>query len=175
MIYDKLTPLEYLEFVAGLWGCDPATSEPAARLSSHRSGLLRISMSAARVFPRACGRRWTRTRKSRQRLLVCRHIQRVTQKKIVKRRLLDVDEIINGVQCRSDLQFLNPRAIREVVAAVKPNPPWHRRGRIYTGLHSLHHSQRAGSKALQVEHVAHRSTTHSFAERRDRRVANARG
>ena len=31
MIYDKLTPLEYLEFVAGLWGCDPATSEPAAR------------------------------------------------------------------------------------------------------------------------------------------------
>ena len=22
MIYDKLTPLEYLEFVAGLWGID---------------------------------------------------------------------------------------------------------------------------------------------------------
>lgn len=31
MIYDKLTPLEYLEFVAGLWGVDPATSEPAAQ------------------------------------------------------------------------------------------------------------------------------------------------
>src|SRR5258708_23114084 len=30
MIYDKLTPLEYLEFVAGLWGVDPAVSEPAA-------------------------------------------------------------------------------------------------------------------------------------------------
>jgi ABC-2 type transport system ATP-binding protein len=30
MIYDKLTPLEYLEFVAGLWGIDPALSEPAA-------------------------------------------------------------------------------------------------------------------------------------------------
>jgi ABC-2 type transport system ATP-binding protein len=30
MIYDKLTPLEYLEFVAGLWGIDPATSEAAA-------------------------------------------------------------------------------------------------------------------------------------------------
>ena len=30
MIYDKLTPLEYLEFVAGLWGIDPAVSEPAA-------------------------------------------------------------------------------------------------------------------------------------------------
>ncbi len=27
MIYDKLTPLEYLEFVAGLWGIDPATSK----------------------------------------------------------------------------------------------------------------------------------------------------
>jgi ABC-2 type transport system ATP-binding protein len=30
MIYDKLTPLEYLEFVAGLWGLDPAISEPSA-------------------------------------------------------------------------------------------------------------------------------------------------
>jgi ABC-2 type transport system ATP-binding protein len=30
MIYDKLTPLEYLEFIAGLWGCDPAIAEPAA-------------------------------------------------------------------------------------------------------------------------------------------------
>jgi energy-coupling factor transporter ATP-binding protein EcfA2 len=27
MIYDKLTPLEYLEFVAGLWGCDAETAE----------------------------------------------------------------------------------------------------------------------------------------------------
>jgi ABC-2 type transport system ATP-binding protein len=31
MIYDKLTPLEYLEFVAGLWGIEPAISEPSAR------------------------------------------------------------------------------------------------------------------------------------------------
>src|SRR3990170_1137137 len=31
MIYDKLTPLEYLAFVAGLWGIDPAVSEPSAR------------------------------------------------------------------------------------------------------------------------------------------------
>jgi ABC-2 type transport system ATP-binding protein len=31
MIYDKLTPLEYLEFVAGLWGCDAATAEHSAR------------------------------------------------------------------------------------------------------------------------------------------------
>jgi ABC-2 type transport system ATP-binding protein len=44
MIYDKLTPLEYLEFVAGLWGIDPAISEPSALnllvslgLESHRN------------------------------------------------------------------------------------------------------------------------------------------
>ncbi len=30
MIYDKLTPLEYLEFVAGLWGIDPAASQASA-------------------------------------------------------------------------------------------------------------------------------------------------
>src|SRR5437773_426940 len=30
MIYDKLTPTEYLEFVAGLWGIEPAISEPSA-------------------------------------------------------------------------------------------------------------------------------------------------
>jgi ABC-2 type transport system ATP-binding protein len=31
MIYDKLTPLEYLEFIAGLWGLDPAVAEARAR------------------------------------------------------------------------------------------------------------------------------------------------
>jgi ABC-2 type transport system ATP-binding protein len=31
MIYDKLTLLEYLEFVAGLWGIDPEKSESSAR------------------------------------------------------------------------------------------------------------------------------------------------
>jgi ABC-2 type transport system ATP-binding protein len=31
MIYDKLTPLEYLEFVAGLWGVDPVVSGRSAR------------------------------------------------------------------------------------------------------------------------------------------------
>jgi ABC-2 type transport system ATP-binding protein len=30
MIYDKLTPLEYLEFVAGLWGIDPKASLASA-------------------------------------------------------------------------------------------------------------------------------------------------
>src|SRR5258707_12388899 len=31
MIYDKLTPFEYLEFVAGLWGIEEAAAEGAAR------------------------------------------------------------------------------------------------------------------------------------------------
>jgi ABC-2 type transport system ATP-binding protein len=31
MIYDKLTPLEYLAFVAGLWGVDPTLAETNAR------------------------------------------------------------------------------------------------------------------------------------------------
>ncbi len=31
MIYDKLTPREYLEFVAGLWAVAPALAEPRAR------------------------------------------------------------------------------------------------------------------------------------------------
>jgi ABC-2 type transport system ATP-binding protein len=31
MIYDKLTPLEYLAFVAGLWGVAPETAERSAR------------------------------------------------------------------------------------------------------------------------------------------------
>jgi ABC-2 type transport system ATP-binding protein len=31
MLYDKLTPLEYLEFVGGLWGVDAAVSERSAR------------------------------------------------------------------------------------------------------------------------------------------------
>ncbi|WP_181703496.1 ABC transporter ATP-binding protein [Chthonobacter albigriseus] len=31
MIYDKLTPLEYLAFVAGLWGVSPADAESRAR------------------------------------------------------------------------------------------------------------------------------------------------
>ncbi len=31
MIYDKLTPYEYLEFIAGLWGIDAATAEARAK------------------------------------------------------------------------------------------------------------------------------------------------
>ncbi|WP_322515534.1 ABC transporter ATP-binding protein [Rhodopseudomonas palustris] len=39
MIYDKLTPLEYLAFVAGLWGCDPDVAEIAANRLLDELGL----------------------------------------------------------------------------------------------------------------------------------------
>jgi ABC-2 type transport system ATP-binding protein len=39
MIYDKLTPFEYLEFVAGLWGIEAAPAEAEARDLLHRLGL----------------------------------------------------------------------------------------------------------------------------------------
>ncbi|OYU91795.1 MAG: ABC transporter [Bradyrhizobiaceae bacterium PARB1] len=39
MIYDKLTPLEYLEFIAGLWGCDPASADVAAHELLNSLGL----------------------------------------------------------------------------------------------------------------------------------------
>jgi ABC-2 type transport system ATP-binding protein len=39
MIYEKLTPLEYLDFVAGLWGIDPAIAEPRAHDLLARLGL----------------------------------------------------------------------------------------------------------------------------------------
>jgi ABC-2 type transport system ATP-binding protein len=39
MIYDKLTPLEYLEFVAGLWGIAPSISERVAQELLNSLGL----------------------------------------------------------------------------------------------------------------------------------------
>ena len=39
MIYDKLTPLEYLEFVAGLWGVPPERAEPQAEALLRRLDL----------------------------------------------------------------------------------------------------------------------------------------
>jgi ABC-2 type transport system ATP-binding protein len=40
MIYDKLTPFEYLEFVAGLWGIDAAAAELRARALMEWLGLM---------------------------------------------------------------------------------------------------------------------------------------
>jgi ABC-2 type transport system ATP-binding protein len=41
MIYDKLTPLEYLEFVAGLWGMEAGAAETGAHALIARLGLER--------------------------------------------------------------------------------------------------------------------------------------
>ncbi len=43
MIYDRLTPLEYLEFVAGLWGVEP---KQAAGRAEHLLGWLQLSAHA---------------------------------------------------------------------------------------------------------------------------------
>ena len=59
MIYDKLTPREYLEFVAGLWGVEPALARDACTASCSIGSISPpMPMSAARAFPRACARRW---------------------------------------------------------------------------------------------------------------------
>jgi ABC-2 type transport system ATP-binding protein len=58
MIYDKLTPYEYLEFVAGLWSIEPNIAEQRA---TELLGWLDLSPHAherCEGSPRACGKRW---------------------------------------------------------------------------------------------------------------------
>ena len=57
MIYDKLTPFEYLEFVAGLWGIDAALAETRARELIDWLGLAPHAHERCEGFPKACGRR----------------------------------------------------------------------------------------------------------------------
>src|SRR3954449_9584904 len=52
MIYDKLTPLEYLAFVAGLWGSIPGRPNPRRASFWFRWVSSRICTNAARDFPR---------------------------------------------------------------------------------------------------------------------------
>ena len=49
MIYDKLTPLEYLEFVAGLWGVD---ASDCRILRAGSPGVARASAASARALRR---------------------------------------------------------------------------------------------------------------------------
>ena len=58
MIYDKLTPFEYLEFVAGLWGI--ILSPPGRLLANSSNGWAsaHTPMNAARASRVACGRKW---------------------------------------------------------------------------------------------------------------------
>jgi len=52
MIYDKLTPLEYLEFVAGLWGVEPALAEGRAHALVGWLGLERQAHERCEGFSR---------------------------------------------------------------------------------------------------------------------------
>jgi ABC-2 type transport system ATP-binding protein len=52
MIYDKLTPLEYLAFVAGLWGCDPRASEATAHRLLDELGLATHAQERCEGFSR---------------------------------------------------------------------------------------------------------------------------
>lgn len=58
MIYDKLTPYEYLEFVAGLWRTEPATAEARARELIGWLGLEPHARERCEGFSKACVRRW---------------------------------------------------------------------------------------------------------------------
>ena len=58
MIYDKLTPREYLEFVAGLGASRRRSPRSARRICWRGSIWRRTRTSAAKGFPRACGRKW---------------------------------------------------------------------------------------------------------------------
>jgi ABC-2 type transport system ATP-binding protein len=58
MIYDKLTPTEYLGFVAGLWSLDPAE---ATRRAGELLEILNLADHAnerCEGFSKGCGRRW---------------------------------------------------------------------------------------------------------------------
>jgi ABC-2 type transport system ATP-binding protein len=58
MIYDKLTPYEYLEFVAGLWRIDPAVAQARARELIGWLGLEPHAHERCEGSPAECARRW---------------------------------------------------------------------------------------------------------------------
>jgi ABC-2 type transport system ATP-binding protein len=52
MIYDRLTPIEYLEFVAGLWNVEPALAETRARDLIGWLGLEQVAQTRCEGFSR---------------------------------------------------------------------------------------------------------------------------
>ena len=52
MIYDKLTPLEYLEFVAGLWNVDPKSAKSRAEALLTKLGLMSEARRRCEGFSR---------------------------------------------------------------------------------------------------------------------------
>ena len=58
MIYDKLTPLEYLEFVAGLWNVAPPPPRRGRRNCCSGCSSKIMRGNGAKDFPAACARKW---------------------------------------------------------------------------------------------------------------------
>ena len=58
MIYDKLTPLEYLEFIAGLWNVGAAQAEPRARDLLAWLGLKSHAHERCEGFSRGMRQKW---------------------------------------------------------------------------------------------------------------------
>ena len=58
MIYDKLTPFEYLEFVSGLWNVEQHVAEVRARNLLHWLGSPPTRTNAAKGSRAVCARRW---------------------------------------------------------------------------------------------------------------------
>src|SRR5947209_20519068 len=98
MIYDKLTPLEYLEFVAGLWGIAPSTSEPVAQDLLSSLGLAPHRHERCEGFSKGM----------RQKVALAGAL-------VHDPRLIIFDEPLTGLDARSARQVKN--ALRERVAA----------------------------------------------------------
>ena len=58
MIYDKLTPLEYLEFVAGLWNVGRRSPRRGRGNCCTGCNSRPMRGNAAKGFPAACARKW---------------------------------------------------------------------------------------------------------------------
>ncbi len=93
MIYDKLTPLEYLEFVAGLWSIDAATAETRAH----------ELIEWLELAPHAHDRCQGFSRGMRQKVAIAGAL-------VHEPRLLILDEPLNGLDARS------ARQVKDVLA-----------------------------------------------------------
>ena len=98
MIYDKLTPMEYLEFVAGLWGLDAPTAEARAHHLISWLGLMPHAHERCQGFSRGM----------KQKVALAGAL-------VHDPRLIILDEPLSGLDAGSARQVKN--VLRERVAA----------------------------------------------------------
>jgi ABC-2 type transport system ATP-binding protein len=98
MIYDKLTPFEYLEFVAGLWGIEPALAEARANNLINWLGLTPHAHERCEGFSKGM----------RQKVALAGAL-------VHEPRLIILDEPLTGLDAGSARQVKN--VLRERVAA----------------------------------------------------------